>query len=346
MPFDNLFSDVEKTDSLFVVHNEVEEKMTVEEIFDSKNFSNFKGVSYVSSPKFFAERVKDFESVIFILGIDNVDNLNKFSDGISSFFDTEDRIKFFNELPDETRNLICKNKIQIRYGKSGVMIHDKIYLLSNEETEKYRVITGSANFSSSAFNSENKNFENVRIDDSKKLYDLYLQRFNYLLQQTQDYIPELCRKKFENKKILLNVDSDTEFEVLLEEIKNQKIDLTISESQLETLYKFQEQNLKEKNEVERKKMIIENIFVNSAGKIKPPKFEDFITKKNIFVNVAKKSKNKNQTADLRENLLMTSDYKVYKNVSGQSDAMETYSKPVEMEKIKTTLLIIGFETPR
>ena len=66
---------VEKVNSLFVVHNEVEEKMTVEEIFDAKKFSDFRAVSYVSSPKFFAETVKDFQSVIFILGIDNVDNL-------------------------------------------------------------------------------------------------------------------------------------------------------------------------------------------------------------------------------------------------------------------------------
>ena len=100
------------------------------------------------------------------------------------------------------------------------MIHDKIYLLANEATENYRVVIGSANFSSSAFNSENKNFENVRIDDSKKLYDLYLNRFNILLQQTNDYIPELCRRKYSDKKILLNVNPETDFEVLLEEIKN------------------------------------------------------------------------------------------------------------------------------
>jgi len=98
MQLDNLFSEVEKPESLFVVHNDVEEKMTVEEIFDAKSFIDFKAVSYVSSPKFFAETVKDFQSVIFILGIDNVDNLNKFSDGLGAFTDAEDRIKFFNDL--------------------------------------------------------------------------------------------------------------------------------------------------------------------------------------------------------------------------------------------------------
>lgn len=340
MQGDNLFSEVENNsiDSLFVVHNGVETKLSVEEIFNAKAFKDFKAVSYVSSPKFFAERVKDFQNVVFILGIDNVDNLNRFSDGISAFFDTEDRVKFFNDLPDDLKTSLVENKMQVRYGKSGVMIHDKIYLLSNEETEKYRVIIGSANFSSSAFNAENKNFENVRIDDSKELYDLYLQRFNELLKQTIDYIPELCRRKYDDKKILVNVNPETNFEVFLEEVKNHNIDLELSAEQLETLHKFHEQNLQEVSESERKKIIVENIYVkSSAGKFKIPKVEDIIKKKNIFVEGTKKSKSKVQNEDVRENLLMTSDYKVYKNFTEQSDAMEIYSRPVEMDKIKIAL---------
>ena len=194
----NLFDAAEKIslNSLFVVHNSNVEKMTVSEIFDAKRYTDFKAVGYVSSPKFFAETVKDFQAVTFILGIDNVDNLNKFSDGLSAHFKSDERIKFFNELPDETKNLVVENNIKIRYGKPGVMIHDKIYLLANAETEDFRVIIGSANFSTSAFNSENKNFENIRIDDSKILYEIYLERFNYLLQQTNDYIPEICRRSY------------------------------------------------------------------------------------------------------------------------------------------------------
>ena len=179
----NLFETVGKIspESLFVVHNSAVSKMKVSEIFDTNRYNDLKAVSYVSSPKFFAETVKGFQSVIFIIGIDNVDNLNKFSDGVSAQFDSEENIKFFNELPDETKNFVIEDRIIIRYGKPGVMIHDKIYLLANEETEDYRVIIGSANFSTSAFDSENRHFENIRIDDSKNLYEIYLARFNYLL---------------------------------------------------------------------------------------------------------------------------------------------------------------------
>ena len=75
---------------------------------------------------------------------------------------------------------------------------------------------------------------------SKKLYDLYLKRFNYLLRQTNDYIPELCRRKYADKKILLSVNPETNLEALVEEIQNQNIDLEISSEQIETLYKLHE----------------------------------------------------------------------------------------------------------
>ena len=66
MEFDNLFFEVEKVsaESLLVVHNGVEEKMTAEEIFDAGKFTKLTAVSYVSSPKFFAETIKD-EAILY-----------------------------------------------------------------------------------------------------------------------------------------------------------------------------------------------------------------------------------------------------------------------------------------
>ena len=181
----NLFADVDKpsADSLFVVHNDCVEKMSVAEIFDAQRYTDFKAVSYVSSPKFFAEVIKDFQTVTFILGIDNSENLSKFSDGISNYFESGESVNFFYNLPDKVKDSLIEERLQIRYGKQGVMIHDKIYLMANEKTSEYRVIIGSANFSNSAFNRDNFNFENVRVDDSKKLYDLYLARFNICLNR-------------------------------------------------------------------------------------------------------------------------------------------------------------------
>ena len=269
----NLFETAEKIslNSLFAVYNSKVTKMKVSAIFDSQRFKDFKAVSYVSSPKFFAETVKDFESVIFILGIDNVDNLNKFSDGLSAYLKSDEQIKFFNDLPDETKNLVVENNIQIRYGKPGVMIHDKIYLLSNDETGDFRVIIGSANFSTSAFNSENRHFENIRIDDSKELYEIYLARFNYLLEQINDYIPEICRCNYKKDKAIVTISPETNVEILLDKIDGIKI---VTEEQMEVFQQRAALIDEEKKEIDTAKRIIEIILTPKSKdgnfKVKPP----------------------------------------------------------------------------
>ena len=52
MEVGNLFNEVEKLNSLFVVQNGVAAKL-VEEIFNAKTFTDLKAISYVLSSKFF-----------------------------------------------------------------------------------------------------------------------------------------------------------------------------------------------------------------------------------------------------------------------------------------------------
>ncbi len=340
----SLFDAAEKIspESLFVVYNSAVAKMTVNEIFDARRYKDFKAVSYVSSPKFFAETVKDFHSVIFILGIDNVDNLNKFSDGITARFKSDDSVKFFNELPDETKNLVVENNIQIRYGKPGVMIHDKIYLLANEETGDYRVIIGSANFSNSAFNSENRNFENIRIDDSKTLYEIYLARFNYLLKQTNDYIPEICRRSYKKDKSIVTISPDTNVEILLDKFKNNDIELIVSEEQMEIFQQRAALIEEEKKDIDTAKRIIEVVLApkskDGVFKVKSP--AALFANKNLLREAFHKifkPKNKNDFVDIREVLLMDeNNYKLRKKIT-DSEVAEIYSAPIDKEKIKLTL---------
>lgn len=276
----NLLDVTEKVlpESLFVVYNSAVTKMKVSEIFDARRYKDFKAVSYVSSPKFFAETVKDFQAVTFILGIDNVDNLNKFSDGITAHLISDENVKFFNDLPDETKNLVVENNIKIRYGKPGVMIHDKIYLLANEETADYRVKIGSANFSNSAFNSENRNFENIRVDDSKNLYEIYLARFNYLLEQTNDYIPEVCRRRYKKDKMIVTVSPDTNVEALLEKFQNNGFTMALSEEQMEIANQFNAQVETEKRNLDTAKRIVEIVTLPKSkdGTFKFKSFTEII----------------------------------------------------------------------
>jgi len=162
------------------------------------------------------------------------------------------------------------------------MIHDKIYLLANEETEDFRVIIGSANFSTSAFNSENKNFENIRIDDSKILYEIYLERFNYLLQQTSDYIPEICRRSYKKEKVLLIPSAETNIEILLEKFPNSVV--VVTEEQMETFNQRAALLDAEKQNIDSAKKIIE-VAVETKSKdgvfkIKP--LSKILDKKNIL----------------------------------------------------------------
>ncbi len=339
----NLFESVEKIplNSLFVVHNSTVKKMKVSEIFDAKRYKDLKAVSYVSSPKFFAETVKNFQSVIFILGIDNVDVLNKFSDGFSALFNSEENVKFFNELPDETKNLVVDDKIKIRYGKSGVMIHDKIYLLSNEETGDYRVIIGSANFSTSAFNSENLNFENIRIDDSKNLYEIYLERFNFLIKQTEDYIPDLCRKYYKESKTIVTVTPETNFQMFMEKIQNQNFALVVNEEQMEIAQKFAAQRENEKIELDKSKRLIEVLLEkkNKDGVFKLKSPDVILSKKSTIQEIYHRTyKRKNKAEeDIRELLLMDKNtYALYKKISDANELL-IYSQPIETSQIKKTL---------
>lgn len=339
----DIFAEADKksNDSLFVVHNDSVEMMTVADIFDTKRYTDFKAVSYVSSPQFFSEVVKDFQTVTFILGIDNSENLTKFSDGISAYLDNRDNVEFFNNLPDEVKNSIVEDNFQIRYGKPGVMIHDKIYLLANENTSDYRVVIGSANFSKSAFNPDNLNFENVRIDDSKKLYDLYLIRFKYLLEQTIDYIPERSRKTYKNKNLILQVTPETNVELLVESLEKKNFQLVVTEEQRDILIERQEKVADEQSDIERTLKVIEVITESkSKNGIFPLKKNSQIAKsksklQEIFYKVPKIAKK--DESDCREILLTKGDCRIYKKFDEQSDEVEIYSKKIDKDKIKSTL---------
>ena len=80
------------------------------------------------------------------------------------------RIRFMTDADEATQKKIAEGSCRLHYGEVGTMIHTKLYLLCNESTEEYRVITGSANFSEAAFSTENKNYETIRIDNNKDLF--------------------------------------------------------------------------------------------------------------------------------------------------------------------------------
>ena len=141
-------SNNESAENIFIIHNGFKTKMTYEQIFDFNSFTDLKFVSYKFTANFFNDTVKKFQSVNFIIGKKNSD------------------LEIFE---DEKIKIYIANKENI---------HDNFFLLANEETKRYRVVIGSISTSPD-------DFANFRVDDSKELYDLYLQRFDFLLSHTE-----------------------------------------------------------------------------------------------------------------------------------------------------------------
>ena len=85
-----------------------------------------------------------------------------------------------------------KSKIYDKLGKSmflklsRVKSHEKIYLLSDENTGKYRVIVGSSNMSHSAFKGMQR--ENIVVFDGVEAFDYYLDIFETLYEEGSDVV--------------------------------------------------------------------------------------------------------------------------------------------------------------
>ncbi len=82
------------------------------------------------------------------------------------------------------------------YFENTISSHQKIYLLADEEAGKYRVITGSANFSSKAWSGD-KQKEVIQVCDDR---DSYFEVFEKLYKPFRD----TCATKVENLKATLN----------------------------------------------------------------------------------------------------------------------------------------------
>ena len=187
------------------------------DIFDTTLFDTLYAVTYVSSPRFFSKMTKGFTTVKFILGIPDADVLKHFAAGVQPFIDVERRVRFWNELDDDVKARVHHDHVVLRYtafGSPPDVIHTKLYLLSHRQTQRTRVIIGSANFTEHAFYGRSQ-FEDIEIfnNDSQR-YQAYLERFKAIEAQTIDYIPDRCHKKSSG---IVVTDAETLKQVLLEE---------------------------------------------------------------------------------------------------------------------------------
>ncbi len=178
-----------------------------------------------SSIKYFFNKVNDFDKIELLLGIEDGENAQKF------LFDPNYTSSFFSNLDKKTLTKILNNDVSIRFTSTGTTIHSKIYILKNLKTNNTRVIFGSANFSTKAFGGD-RQFEELVVYDSlynSKIVDIFLQRYEDIKKHTNDFIPDIIRKKAKDEEKIIILNAEDSLDILQDRLKNAQIGVVLPE---------------------------------------------------------------------------------------------------------------------
>lgn len=214
----DIFESVAKPDEdyLFVLLNGEIVRLDYYDLFSNDSYDTMYAITYVSSPSFFSKISKGYEKVEIILGIDNPDVNHAFSSSIIDKMLSKGA-DFFKGLDSNSKDKLIENKISIRYANLGILIHSKIYLLSNSKTGLKRVIIGSANLTESAFNKSIKQYEDLLVFDDEYYYELFISRYNAIKKNTVDFIPERVKERYKIEKAYY-IDDEERAETIVDEL--------------------------------------------------------------------------------------------------------------------------------
>jgi len=344
--FDELNMEDERkcSDYLFILKDNRQVLLGLEDVFDYKKYDEIYAITYVSSPPFFSKYTKNFGKITFILGIDDSENLEKFTRGIplKNFLDVDYRIEFWNNLDEDIKIKINQRKLDIRFGNTDVIIHDKIYLLKNSLNNETRVITGSANFTQNAF-ANNKQFENIRIDDNnEELFNIYFKRFKEIYDNTFDFIPDRLKVQTKTEKVVFVKDGELSKNILFDEIVKNNRKLVIEENHLEEIKELVSETEYIKDSYNQTEEILNLITQKKNGHIEI-KTQSQLEKKTIAIKtVFCKINNKSYEADQRPCFIYNSiSNSIMKGSDGTDHLDDKYSCKISSEKIKQGLLKIN-----
>lgn len=152
------------------------------EIFDPSKFTNLKAITFSISRYFILNTFFTYSDIEIIVGISNT---TVQSIAYNALCDMSD----YHYQHNSTIQPFHRKFIQAscRIPSKGV-IHSKLYLLSNPETQIYRTVIGSANLSKAAFDNESHQFENVVITDGFDVYQKQLLYYKSIRDNTMPYV--------------------------------------------------------------------------------------------------------------------------------------------------------------
>ena len=169
------------------------------QLFDG--YTVLKVITYSSSEAMIRKVIKNFDSVEIIFGNESV--LGSIKERLAEQYAL---LKNIQEENNKSKDLIFN---KIASGALSLFVtklnehtsHQKIYLLSNDLENKYRVITGSANFSLKAFSGNQ--LETISVADDFATYEIYRNIYEntkgFSTQKiTAESIKEICFNELEN----------------------------------------------------------------------------------------------------------------------------------------------------
>lgn len=207
----DLFSNLEDQDfnnqtdtRLTIYNNQIQNDMTIEQIFDTQKYSKLIAVTYSASPAFINRYLTGFKQLEIVIGANDqiaqkvsnslvqntIDNLIKIQKGES--------IKDFMKLDSQMQQRMFKTFNE--YVPVHNVIHSKFYLLNNDD--ETRLVLGSANLSTQAFSKKTAQFENIIILDNNPLFEIFKDYYDHkLCKHLVPYFPKEDVEKVYTKKI-------------------------------------------------------------------------------------------------------------------------------------------------
>jgi hypothetical protein len=341
-----LFSILDKIEFLQVLYNDKSEEFNFDRIFDHTSFDEISIITFVSSPRFFFEKVKPFKKVTLILGIEDNASISRF------YFDPVAQNEFYKDADDETISNIKNGNLKIYFSPLNTSIHSKLYILKNSSTGSTRIVLGSANFTETALSGK-RQFEEILVYDdnyNEALVRFYEERYSYILKHCVDFIPERLKKKLKEGVSFVNIklSEDDYIEAIKDNVKiiNQTISVTEETArELDILKKDihdQEETIKQSLEsVNRTKIIFEAVSKNKNGVTAIITPSEVTRKKDIIIPKIFNKEIKKEFSDQRVFLqyIPNSESMFRRDIaSGHSS---NYAVKSDISVIKEKLLMLG-----